>query len=429
METNSFVLKGDVCYNISKDLFDIRHLGYVVCVNGHSAGVYDNGSLPEQYTALPLIDCGHQLIVPGLNDIHVHAPQYGFRGIAMDLELLDWLNTYTFPEEKRYAELAYAENGYSIFAEDLQHSFTTRAVIFATMHVPATELLMDKLEATGLKTYVGKVNMDRNSPDYLTDGSAEQSLSATRKWLSEVESKHYVNTFPILTPRFTPTCSDELMKGLGEIKAELGLPVQSHLSENLSEIDWVKGLCPWSTCYGQTYEHFGLLGSARTIMAHCNYSTNEEIEILKKTDTYVAHCPQSNAFLSSGIAPIRRYLQEGMNVGLGTDVAGGASINMFRAVADAVACSKLRWRCVDQNLAPLTIQEAFYLATIGGGSFFGRVGSFAKGFDFDALVLDDSGIRSPRELNIAQRLERFCYLADEGGKLTAKYVAGRQIQL
>ena len=215
----------------------------------------------------------------------------------------------------------------------------------------------------------------------------------------------------------------------GEIKAELGLPVQSHLSENLSEIDWVKGLCPWSTCYGQTYEHFGLLGNARTIMAHCNYSTNEEIEILKKTGTYVAHCPQSNTFLSSGIAPIRRYLQEGMNVGLGTDVAGEASINMFRAVADAVACSKLRWRCVDQNLAPLTIQEAFYLATIGGGSFFGKVGSFAKGFDFDALVLDDSGIRSPRELNIAQRLERFCYLADEGGKLTAKYVAGRQIQL
>ena len=429
MKANSFVLKGDICYNVSPTLFDIRPGGYVVCADGVSAGVYDAGALPERYASLPLVDCGHQLVVPGLNDIHVHAPQYGFRGIAMDLELLDWLNTYTFPEEKNYADLAYAEKGYSIFVDDLRRSFTTRAVIFGTMHVPGTELLMDKLEGTGLKTYVGKVNMDRNSPDYLTDGSAESSLAATRQWLADVEAKGYANTRPILTPRFTPTCSDALMEGLGEIRSEAHLPVQSHLSENLSEIDWVKGLCPWSTCYGQTYERFGLLGDAHTIMAHCNYSTDAEIEILKKTGTYVAHCPQSNAFLSSGIAPVRRYMQKGMNVGLGTDVAGGASINMFRAVSDAVACSKLRWRCIDQNLAPLTIQEAFYLATAGGGSFFGHVGSLAEGYEFDVLVLDDSGIRSPRELDVAQRLERFCYLSDEGGRLVAKYVAGRQIEL
>jgi guanine deaminase len=429
MDTDSFVLKGDICYNSSPSSFDVHPGGYVVCARGVSAGVYDENRLPEKYACWPCIDYGHQLIVPGLNDLHIHAPQYGSRGIAMDLELLDWLNTYTFPEEANYANLSYAEKGYSIFSEDLRRSYTTRAAIFATLHVSATELLMDKLEATGLKTYVGKVNMDRNAPAYLNEGSAPKSLAATREWIAGINTRRYKNTHPILTPRFTPACSDHLMKGLGELRKDYDLPVQSHLSENLAEIAWVKELCPWSTCYGQTYEHFGLLDGGRSIMAHCNYSTDAEVEILKRTGAYIAHCPQSNAFLSSGIAPIRRYMNAAMNIGIGTDVAGGASLNMFRAVADAVTCSKLRWRCVDQSLAPLSIQEAFYLATVGGGSFFGRVGSFSCGYEFDALVLDDANIRSPRDLSVSQRVERFCYLSDEGGKLTDKYVAGSRILL
>ena len=162
-------------------------------------------------------------------------------------------------------------------------------------------------------------------------------------------------------------------------------------------------------------------------MAHCVYSTDEEIALMKQAGTYIAHCPQSNMFLSSGIAPIKRYLDEGLNVGLGTDVAGGANLSMFRAISDAVGVSKLRWRCVDQDFAPLTIQEAFYLATLGGGSFFGKVGSFAEGYEFDALVLDDSGIRSVRELSVPQRVERYAYLANEGGMIAQKYVSGIKV--
>ena len=421
----SFILKGDICYSASPTQFDARKNAYAVCVDGFSQGVFDE--LPEKYHGLLLVDCSDMLIVPGLNDIHVHAPQYTFRGIAMDLELLDWLNTYTFPEESKYEALEYASAAYDIFVDDLMHSPTTRAAIFATLHVPATKLLMDKLEAMGLKTYVGKVNMDRNSPEFLCEDSAEASLVATREWIEETKGI-YNNTQPVLTPRFTPTCSDELMKGLGDLVQEYGLPVQSHLSENLSEIDWVQGLCPWSTCYGQTYEHFGLLGgSTKTVMAHCVYSTDEEIALMKQAGTYIAHCPQSNMFLSSGIAPIKRYLDEGLNVGLGTDVAGGANLSMFRAISDAVGVSKLRWRCVDQDFAPLTIQEAFYLATLGGGSFFGKVGSFAEGYEFDALVLDDSGIRSVRELSVPQRVERYVYLANEGGMIAQKYVSGIKV--
>ena len=164
-------------------------------------------------------------------------------------------------------------------------------------------------------------------------------------------------------------------------------------------------------------------------MAHCIYSDKAETELLRSSGTYVAHCPQSNAQLSSGIAPIRRYLDLGMNVGLGTDVAGGANLSMFRCMADAVAVSKLRWRLVDDSLPALTTQEALWLATAGGGSFFGRVGSLAEGYEFDALVLDDSNIATPRDLSVWERLERYVYLAEEGGRLVRKYVSGREIDL
>ena len=423
-EQTDFVLHGDVCFSASQTEVSCTEDAYLVCKDGKSAGVFTE--LPSEYEGLPVLDCTGQLIVPGMSDIHLHAPQCSFRGTGTDLELLDWLNTYTFPEEARYADASYAEEAYDIFASDLRRSYTTRAVVFGTLHVEATELLMDKLDATGLVSYVGKVNMDRNGGENLQEGTAE-SLSATRQWLEDVAGK-YERTKPILTPRFVPACTDELMEGLQEIAAEQGLPIQSHLSENLSEIDWVKSLCPWSSCYGQAYDHFGMLGPT-TVMAHCVYSSDEEVELLKSSGTYVAHCPQSNTMLSSGVAPIRRYLDEGIHVGLGTDVAGGASLSMWRAAADAVNASKLRWRLVDQDLKALTSQEAFWLATLGGGSYFGRVGSFEEGYEFDALVLDDSALRSPRELSLWDRLERFIYLEGEGGKLARKYVAGREVSL
>lgn len=422
MVANSFVLAGDICYSTSPTQVSCTRDGYLVCIDGVSAGVFE--TLPDAYASLPRLDCTGQLIVPGMSDIHLHAPQYAFRGIGMDLELIDWLDSHAFPEEAHYADLAYAERAYGIFVEDLKRSATTRAVVFATLHVPATELLMDKLEQTGLITYVGKVNMDRNSPDDLWE-TREESARATRVW-AERTAGRYARTRPIITPRFTPSVSDPLMADLAAIREEFDLPVQSHLSENLSEIDWVRELCPWSSCYADAYGHFGLLGP-QTIMAHCVHSGDEEIELLRASGTYVAHCPQSNAYLASGIAPARRYLERGVNMGLGTDIAGGASLSMFRCMADAVAASKLRWRLVDQSLAPLTAQEAFWLATVGGGSFFGQVGSFAPGYELDALVLDDAGIRTPHELGIWERVERYIYLAEEGGAIARKFVAGRVV--
>jgi guanine deaminase len=345
----------------------------------------------------------------------------------MDLELLDWLNTVTFPEEARYADPAYAQKAYSIFVEDLRKSATTRAAVFATLHVDATILLMNLLEASGLHTFVGKVNMDRNGSPALQEASARQSAGDTIRWLEQI-SGNYRNTRPILTPRFIPSCSDELMCLLSEIQKEYALPVQSHLSENQGEITWVQELCPASRFYGDAYNRFGLFGGegCPTIMAHGVYSSEEELALMKKQGVFLAHCPQSNTNLSSGIAPVRQYLDAGISVGLGTDLAAGSSISMLRTMADAIQVSKLRWRLKDAQLKPLTLDEVFYMATLGGGAFFGRVGSFEKGYEFDAVILDDGNLPCPRPLSSRERLERLIYLSDDRN-ITGKYVSGMKL--
>ncbi|MEG0688824.1 MAG: amidohydrolase family protein [Hungatella sp.] len=419
-----FVLKGNLCYSTEPTMLQIVEQGYLVCEDGKSLGIYPE--LPEEFAELPLEDYGDQLILPGLVDLHVHAPQYAFRGLGMDLELLDWLNTHTFPEEAKYRDLDYARKAYGIFAEQMKQSATTRACIFATIHKSATKILMDQMEESGLVTMIGKVNMDRNSPEYLVEASAEQSAADTVTWLEEMAGK-YERVMPILTPRFIPSCSDDLMKRLKKIQLQYHLPVQSHLSENPGEISWVQELCPGAEFYGDAYDRFGLFGGdCKTVMAHCVYSGEEEQRRMKERGVFVAHCPQSNTNLSSGIAPIRRYLEEGISVGLGSDVAGGSSESIFRAMSDAIQVSKLYWRLIDQNEKPLTVEEAFFLATKGGGAFFGKVGSFEPGYELDVVVMDDSGIRHPQSLSVKERLERLIYLSQEC-HMKAKYVAGRKV--
>lgn len=424
MSTN-FVLKGDICYSKSRtELAGVKN-GFLVCADGKCAGVFQE--LPEQYKAFKLYDYTGKLIFPGMIDTHIHAPQFAFRGTAMDLELIDWLNNYAFIEEAKYQDLAYADKAYSIFADAMKKSVTTRTCIFATKHREATEVLMDKMEESGLISYVGKVNMDRESIPELQEKSELDSAFTTFRWINDVTGK-YQRTFPILTPRFIPSCSDELMQELCEVQKAYDLPLQSHLSENPGEVEWVKELCPESYFYGDAYDRWGLFGgNVNTVMAHCIYSSEAEIELIKERGVMVAHCPASNMNLSSGIAPIREYLKRGIKVGLGTDVAGGHSESMFRAVTDAIMVSKLYWRMTDPDDAPLTFAESFYLATAGGGQFFGKVGTFEPDYEFDAVVLDDSVAPCPYEQSIFERMERSAYLTLDAHGITAKFVAGNKV--
>lgn len=428
LASGAYVLKGDICYAETPTELTALRDGYIVCVNGHSQGVFRD--LPEEYSGLPIHNYTGMLVIPGLVDLHIHGPQYAFRGMGMDMELMEWLQKQTFPEETKYRDLDYARTAYGQFAGEMRRSATTHACIFATRHREATELLMEQMEESGLVSYVGKVNMDRDAPDGLREESAQESVGETVTWLDRVRGR-FRHTMPILTPRFIPCCSEELLEELGELQRNWGLPVQSHLSENPGEVELVHRLCPDSAFYGDAYDRHGLFGRDHhnhrpvpTIMAHCVWSGEEETDRLKGNGVYVAHCPASNTNLASGIAPIRKYLRRGLRVGLGSDVAGGHTASILRAVCDAVQVSKLYWRLVEENDPPLTFREAFYLATAGGGAFFGKVGSFAAGYEFSAVVLDDRSLPRPFELTVEQRLEQAAYSGLDLYGVRAKYAAG-----
>ncbi|WP_417026256.1 amidohydrolase family protein [Candidatus Allofournierella excrementavium] len=417
----TFALKGNIIFTPACGRLEVRPGQYLVCEDGLVAGIFE--TLPERFGDIPVHDHGDRLILPGLVDLHVHASQYAYRGLGMDMELLDWLEENAFPEEARFAEQEYAAAAYRVFTDELTRSATTRACVFATVHRPATLLLMELMEKAGLRGFVGKLNMDSNCPDYLRE-TTDGSLAETRRWLEE--SAGFSAVRPVITPRFIPSCSEELMNGLGELQRQFGAAMQSHLSENLSEIEWVKQLRPWSRFYGEAYSRPGLFGGeCPTVMAHCIWSGEEERALMKEQGVFLAHCPQSNMNVSSGIAPVRTWLNEGQKAGLGSDVAGGAHLSIFRAMTDAIQCSKLRWRLVDDSLAALTLPEALYLATKGGGEFFGKVGSFEPGYEFDAIVMDDSALPTTRKCSLTERLERVVWLSD--GLPSAKYVAGRRL--
>lgn len=418
-----FALRGDFVFADEKRKLEVREDSYlVVDEEGRISSL--SKTLPEVDRHIEVLNRRGKLILPGMTDLHLHAPQYTYRGMGMDLELLDWLNTYTFPEESRYKDLSYADTAYDIFVEDLFRSYTTRAVIFATIFPESTLLLMDKLEASGLITYVGKLNMDRNAPSFYVEDTGD-SLKATRQWIRE-SRRRYLRTFPILTPRFIPSCSDALMRGLGEIAKEEKVPLQSHLSENRKEIQLVQKLVPEASFYGDAYDRFGTLGSTSpTIMAHCISSSEEELQRLLQRGVYVAHCPGSNLNVSSGIAPVRKMLELGIPVGIGTDVAGGHSLMMPDEMVRAVEVSKMYWRYLEE-VPPLDMKDAFAMATRIGGSFFGKVGAFEEGYDFDAVVVDDAAAKTPLSLDLSERLCRSMYL-NRYCRMTDKFVKGKKV--
>jgi guanine deaminase len=416
------ILKGNILYTETSDMFNIVENGYIIIQNNCIKGVYDR--LPEIYKNLKIKDYGSKLIIPGFVDLHTHASQFAIKGIGYDKELIPWLETYTFPEEAKFNDISYATKVYKEFANELYNEGTTRAVIFATINSEATEVLMNLLEEKGIPSYVGKVNMDRNCPDALKENS-DDSIKSTIQWAQNCSEK-YKLVKPIITPRFVPSCTSYLMKELGDIAIKDSIPVQSHLSENLSEIEWVSKLHPECKSYGDTYNKFNLFGQTKTIMAHCVHLTEEEINTMEENQVFIAHCPNSNVNLSSGIAPISKLLKRNIPIGLGSDIAGGENLSMFSVMACAIRMSKLRKICFKEDEKALTLQEVFYLATKGGGKFFGKVGSFEEGYEFDALVIDDDNLWKVNEGSIEERIERLIYLGD-GKNIIARYARGREL--
>ena len=417
------VYKAHILYTKERSHFEVLENGYVVVDDdGRVTGVAADLATLDSEDAV-VIDFGDRLLIPAMNDLHVHAPQYHNQGIAMDLELLPWLQNYTFPEEMKFANRDYAERMYRRFVRDLWRFGTMRACVFATVHTESTRRLMQLFCEAGMGALVGKVGMNRNCPTELTE-SVEAMVQGYEALIEEWGSEASL-VRPIITPRFIPSCTPEMLRACGQLAAKYQLPVQSHLSENKDEIAWVKSLEPESTCYGDAYDRYGLFGQTPTVMAHCVWSEGEELELMKRRDVMVAHCPTSNFNVASGMAPIRQSLNEGLRVGLGSDVSGGHDLSIFRMMVYAIQVSKMRYQ-QNHELPFLTLAEAFWMATKSAGSFFGSVGSFEPGYEFDALVIDDSDLNHDN-YSLLERLERYIYLGDDR-QIVHRFCQGKEIQ-
>ena len=399
----------------------ITENGYLAAENGVVLGVYS--ALPERFSGIPVTDYSNQLVLQGFCDMHLHAPQYPMLGMGMDLPLMDWLKAYTFKTEARFADAEFARLAYSRLAAELVNNGTTRVCIYSSTHTDATLILMEELERAGICGYVGKVNMDRDSGE-----CQEETLESERetlRWLEECG--RFVKIKPILTPRFTPSCTNELMDWLGKLAGERGLYVQSHLSENYKEIELVKQLHPDCEQYWQTYDKYGLW-SDHTIMAHCVHSDAREQQAMIDHNVLCVHCPDSNINICSGFAPVRQMKNRGVWLALGSDIAGGAQLPMLQVITGCLRMSKARAIATEGAEPFLTVGEAYYLATSGGARYFGDKDGFAPGNPLHAVVLSEAQLPpSARELTVKERFERAVYLADDRA-ISAVYSAGRKIK-
>ena len=429
------VYKAHILFTKEKDRFEIFENGYIAVENGIVVGVANSlDELKDQCSKFnvqdaEVVDFGDKLLIPAMNDMHVHAPQVHNQGVAMDLELLPWLQNYTFPEESKYADTAYAECMYRRFIHTQWLFGTMRSVAFGTVHTESTRVLMKLYQEAGMGALVGKVAMNRNCPEALCE-DVEAAVEGNEKLIAEFNAPSPNTNHPtplvrpIITPRFVPSCTPELLKACGELAKKYQLPVQSHLSENTSEIAWVAELEPESKSYGDAYNRYGLFGQTPTIMAHCVWTAGRELELMKKNGVMVAHCPTSNFNLSSGMAPVRNLLDAGIRIGLGSDISGGHDLNMFRMLVYAIQVSKMQYQ-QNHDKAFLTLPEIFWIATKSAGSFFGKVGSFEPGYEFDALVIDDA-VLYPAEYSLQHRLERFIYVGDDR-QIVHRFCRGQEI--
>lgn len=361
------------------------------------------------------------LILPGFVDCHAHYPQtemlasYGKR-------LLDWLQSYAYPAERRYGDMAYARRAARAFLREMLRNGATSSMVFGTVHAASAEAIFQEAERLNLRLVAGKVSMDRNVPFDLRDSPASayhEGRALIRKWHGRGRLSYAV------TPRFAPSCSERELLALSRLRKEFpDVHVHTHLSESREEVAWARRLFPGSRDYLGIYEKFGLTGP-RSLFAHCIHLSDSEWRRLAASGSAAAFCPSSNLFLGSGLFDLSKAARHGAKVGLGTDIGAGTSFSLLRNLEAAYQISQLRGRA----LTPL---RAFYLATLGGARALGldsHIGNFLGGKEADFTVLDPRAtpllrLRARGKTTMLQRLFLLLCLGDD--RCTrATYVMGR----
>ena len=385
-----------------------------------------------------------QVLIPGLIDLHVHAPQWPQLGKHLDLPLEQWLQRYTFPLEARYADVDFAAAVYPVLVDALLAEGTTTAVYYATIHVEASVLLAQTCLTKGQRALVGRVAMDHPAecPDWYRDASAERGIADTRRFIEAVQALPGADTGlvrPAITPRFIPACTDALLEGLGALAAETGCHVQTHVSESDWEHDHVLERCGVSDA--AALEARGLL-TRRSVLAHGVFLGASDLDLLATRGAGLAHCPLSNVYFSDAVLPVRKVFDHRVNVGLGSDISGGANASMLNSARQAVIASRMLECGVDAELsrrarrrdrARITAAEAFWLATAGGGIVLdAAIGLFKPGYAFDALAIDPSPSAGVGDLHMEsgdtpqQLVEKLIYLGGRAN-IASVWVAGRRV--
>lgn len=411
------IIKGNIIFTDTPNEFHIIENGFIVYEDGVIIQVSD--VLDDKYSKGKIHDYTDCLVIPGFYDLHIHSGQYSQSGIGMDLPLLQWLKKYTYESEKRCENPDYCRKLYEKFSEDLLRYGSLGAVVFSTTSYEGTEILFEEFIRKGIRGYIGMVEMERNAPDYIIK-DLDYTLEKVESLIKEYDNHSLVKA--IVTPRFAPTSTEEGMKKLGMIAKKYNVPVQSHIDESQEEVEWVRRL--YGKDYAKVYDEFGLYGDTPTLMAHGVYMTEDEIQLTKEKGVILVHCPDSNINLSSGIMHSKEFISRGLKVGLGTDMAGGHKLFMGEVIVRAIQLSKLLSLQDGMEATPLSFNEAFYMATAVGGSFFGKVGKLKAGYEMDCLIIDDGFYKDL--YSIKDRLSKFVYTGDDRW-IIRRYVAGRDL--
>ena len=342
----------------------------------------------------------HQYIIPGFTDLHIHAPQWPQLGKSLDVPLEVWLQKYTFPLEAKYQDEEFAKIVYSDLVASLLKAGTTTAVYYGTIHQKANQILADICLNMGQRAIIGKVVMDNpdECPEYYRDASTDAALTGTSEFLEYVKNsdKNADKRVDVaITPRFIPSCTDEVLHELGKLAKRHSVYVQTHCSESDWEHNYVINRCGKSDT--EALMDYGLLNRS-TILAHANFISETDMELIKKEGAGIAHCPLSNFFFSDAVFPLRRALEKGLRVGLGTDIAGGPSVSIFDVGKTAIVSARALENGVNPDISRdergcsdsrIDFADAFYLATKGGADVLNILaGSFEKENYFDALLID-----------------------------------------
>ncbi|MED4036004.1 guanine deaminase [Niallia taxi] len=341
-----------------------------------------------------------QYFLPGFVDLHVHAPQWAQSGTALDLPLYDWLHTYTFPLEAKYADLAFAKTVYEDLVSTLLANGTTTVLYFATVHKEASLLLAEICARKGQRGLVGKVVMDDpdQNPDYYRDADSKTAIKDTEEFIlamKELAKEVKQGVYPVVTPRFIPSCSDEALKGLGELAAKYDTHIQSHCSESDWAHQYVKDRFQKNDAFA--LHDFGLLGD-KSVMAHSNFLDDRDAELFASTGTAISHCPLSNAYFANSVLPLKRFQAMGIDIGLGTDISAGATPSIYDNAKQAVVSSRMLEDGVSTAICAeergvadsrISIHEAFYLATAGGGESLSLpIGKLEENYTWDVQIID-----------------------------------------